>query len=68
MSKKHFNLIAANIRRISDSITPDCPEAAAKRFGVLYTAEAVADACAVNNPNFDRARFLAACGLGVGSK
>lgn len=68
MSRKHFESVAAEIKKTYNFITPDCPESAAKRFGVLYAAIAVADALQAANPRFDRNRFLAACGVTGGAK
>ena len=51
MSKKHFIKLAAALSKI------DCE--ACRRTA----AEAVADISADANARFDRARFLAACGL-----
>jgi hypothetical protein len=53
MSKKHFELLAQGIRAISD--------AQSRR----KAAEAVSQVCAMTNPRFDQARFLAACGVEV---
>lgn len=58
MTKKDFELIAAAIRR-----------GAFDKMGPVRTAihndyaARVADALATTNPKFDRARFLAACGV-----
>lgn len=49
MSKKHFGILAAEIRRITDEVSRE------------RAAHAVARACARINPRFDMARFLAAC-------
>ena len=51
MSKKHFELLAQSIRAISD--------AQSRR----NAAEAISQVCAMTNPRFNRARFLAACGV-----
>lgn len=51
MSKKHFEALAKRIAQIADL--------EARR----QAAEAVADVAATMNGQFDRARFLAACGL-----
>ena len=53
MSRKHFELLAQGIRAIAD--------AQSRR----QAAEAVSQVCAMTNPRFDQARFLAACGVEV---
>lgn len=57
MSKKHFNAIAstirANVERSND----------AERFRLRVLASELADQFAGFNPNFDRARFITACGV-----
>lgn len=57
MSRKHFEALAAAL------------SASAHRFDSehdrVVAAETVADTCAHFNPNFDRARFLKACGVEV---
>lgn len=49
MSKKHFEILAAEIRQITGNAARE------------QAARAVARACARINPCFDMARFLAAC-------
>ncbi len=51
MTKKHFIALAGAIREISN---PQERERA---------AQAIANVCASQNSNFDRARFLSACGV-----
>jgi hypothetical protein len=51
MSRKHFIAIAATVSAISDL------SERAKQ------AEFQAQICAAQNPRFDKARFLTACGL-----
>lgn len=51
MSKKHYIAMAAAVREIADVIER-------RRM-----AERVAAVCAADNPRFNRARFLAACGV-----
>lgn len=62
MTKKDFELIA---RAVLDSrplgATPQYAEWANGQCDM--TAERLADALATTNPKFDRARFLAACGV-----
>jgi hypothetical protein len=50
LQRKHFEFIAATIHAMSDKTSA---EVAAHEF---------ATACARENPRFDRARFLKACG------
>lgn len=54
MSRKHFELIARVLRNLDGTV----PHADRKA-----TAEAFADELRATNPNFDRARFLTACGV-----
>ena len=51
MTRKHFKAIAATVSAIADL---------AER---QKQAEFQANICAQTNPRFDRARFLAACGV-----
>jgi len=51
MSRKHFNALAKAISTIAN--IPDRGR----------VADLIAAVCADANPNFDRRRFLAACGL-----
>jgi hypothetical protein len=53
MTKKHFIALARRIAAIND--------ASAR----LHAAQAVADVAALDNPRFDRARFMAACGVSL---
>ena len=53
MSKKHFELLAQGIRAIADAQTR------------RKAAEAISQVCAMTNPRFNQARFLAACGVEV---
>lgn len=57
MTRKDYVLIAEAIRRENDA-----PGYAEKNRGVVY---AIAAALASENPRFDRARFLKACGLEI---
>jgi len=54
MTKKDFELIAAALARCKPSALNTA------WYNVVY---ALADALATTNPRFDRARFLAACGV-----
>lgn len=49
MTRKHVIALAAAIKQIDDAYTRG------------ITAKAVADACASQNPRFNRAAFYAAC-------
>jgi hydroxylamine reductase (hybrid-cluster protein) len=52
MTRKHFDSIAASIRYMTiDSKTRK------------HVAEAMADTCALHNRNFDRDKFMDACGV-----
>jgi len=50
MTRKHFIALAKAISQIANMVDRQ------------NTAHLVADVCRQANPNFDRARFLAACG------
>lgn len=52
MTRKHFSAIAKAIA--SASIDAPARKAIARELAAI---------CATTNPNFDRARFLAACGV-----
>ena len=54
MTKKHFVKLAAIIRD-NENIADDGTG--------LAIAEDIADMCAAENPQFDRRRFLEACGV-----
>lgn len=59
MSKKHFTAIAKTFAAHRDEIPADA-------FRALVAD--VAAVCAQTNPNFDRARFVAACEAPVGNR
>jgi hypothetical protein len=63
MSRKHYEAIAADIKR-RFKLIPDPDgrdqELAGQLFGV---ANDLADLFEADNPNFDRGRFLKACGV-----
>ncbi len=59
MTKKDYELIAAAIKIESDNFKDDI-----KSFEVVYfTARGIASALRVDNPRFDSARFMKACGV-----
>ena len=59
MTKRHFEAIAAIIRRLSTIHVPD-----ENGQGMLLTVtNDLADYFATVNSNFDRQRFLSACGF-----
>jgi hypothetical protein len=60
MQKRHFNALASNLRHVRPDAAND--NSATALCGWTQAVNAVADACRQFNPNFDRARFLAACG------
>lgn len=55
MTRKDYVVIAEAIRKASQA--PGYAERNA------FVAHAIADALAADNPRFDRARFLSACGV-----
>ena len=68
MSKKHFNALAAALRQTRDALNRDhqgdSPDHARDVHRAWrMTCRDVANVCAQTNPRFDRARFLAACGM-----
>lgn len=60
MTKKHFVALAASLASTKPDANVDAPEHYAQW---LFDARAIADVCASTNARFDRARFLAACGV-----
>jgi hypothetical protein len=52
MTRKHFSAMAKAIAKAP--ITNEARKALARELAAI---------CATTNPNFDRARFLAACGV-----
>lgn len=61
MTRKHFILMAANIRQ---SLTESGYPADIARSRALDTANAFIRLAVSANPRFDSERFLRACGLG----
>lgn len=72
MSKKHFEAIARIIKTELETTRSfwndaaagyDAGYAAGAEFGIERTAKNLADEFGKFNPNFDRQRFLTACGV-----
>lgn len=61
MTKKDFEFIAAKVAELFDT-TADPTQAV--DIAVADHATDLADYFATRNPNFDRSRFLQACGMG----
>lgn len=66
LSRKHFKALAdiiTNARALAtdDLVTQDPAHVAGYRQALAFMERDIADFCADHNPNFDRARFLAAC-------
>lgn len=57
MSRKHYKAIAAVIKENVDAFD-NAGYIAARNIG-----NSIADICAEDNPNFNRAKFLQACGI-----
>ena len=57
MTRKHFEALAAALRNSHIEGDPSYIDQ------WIVDCQAVAEICARFNPNFDRARFLAACGV-----
>ncbi len=70
MTKKDFELIAATIKTAKEnaaSIAATCSgeRAAGILGGIDFVAESFANKLSTTNPNFDRKRFLVACGAAI---
>ncbi len=70
LSRKHYEHIAREIiaSRLDDESTASIPGATfneAYEAGVIGIAWDLAEYFATDNPNFDSARFLVACGVKV---
>jgi len=63
MTKKHFKAIAAAVAQARDEAEPAPGEYGDPVAAIDTLAHALADVCRQTNPNFDRARFLSACGV-----
>lgn len=57
MTKKHYELIASVFKEAFD------PKGIAQTFTVRLLADEMAEALKLDNPKFDRERFLQACGV-----
>jgi hypothetical protein len=55
MSRKDFNAIAEAFRQLNEETM--------NHGAISLCAKRIANVCADSNPRFDRARFLAACGV-----
>ena len=66
MSKKHFEALAAALKAQRPD-SDNCFQENRAAFLMQWQADtkATADVCARFNPNFDRKRFLQACGVEV---
>ena len=62
MTKKHFDALATALADAYSETFRDSDHEVAQEY-VKATILKVASVCARFNPNFDRARFLAACGV-----
>lgn len=60
MTKKDYELVASTLYSEGAWNSDDTPKS--YFLGICY---ALADALATTNPRFDRAKFLAACGVSV---
>jgi hypothetical protein len=65
MQRRHFELIAASIHRsrMAKSLIGNAKERNAAIDGIRLVATDLAASLAATNPDFDRARFMKACGL-----
>ena len=66
MSKKDYERIAAEVRRTihAERLTSTASWAHGMREGMFEFTGNLAQSFAEDNPRFDRARFLKACGIG----
>lgn len=65
MERRHFELIAGSVSRsrMAKSLIGNTKERNAAIRGIRLVAIDLAASLAAENPNFDRARFMKACGL-----
>lgn len=64
MQKRHFEGLAEMVRDLNLSLADGVHvnDSGIKTFSAYTVAARLADFCQQQNPRFDRARFLAACG------
>lgn len=65
LTRKHFQSLAAALRSTKPTIE-QCGYSEALALATehwAHTCRAIANVCATTNPQFDRAKFLAACGI-----
>lgn len=62
MTRKHFEAIASLISKYTDPLAAPGYDKGV-HHGAMFIADELADYFAAENPRFDRARFLKACGL-----
>ena len=65
MTKKHYELIASNIREVYEYQKDNDGRGskAIKQGAIRVVADSLADSFAFDNPRFNRERFLTACGI-----
>lgn len=75
MTKRHFEQFAHEIKSLTDEVRTDWEDhqtsgaifdhqkAETINAGAMFAAEMVCKVAAANDPRFDRARFMRACGL-----
>lgn len=64
MKKKHFELLADQLRRVRPGIhVLDDGRSSAEYNAWFASVKAVAQACALDNEKFNHNRFLEACGI-----
>lgn len=70
MTRKHFEALARSLKFAHPSVTrpADAPDSTYRKIAEAAWREsvaAVADACKISNPRFDREKFYEACGGGI---
>lgn len=63
MTRKDYVLIAEALKHARDQIPATGEHVAHELLGNSSSARSIANALADDNPRFDRARFLQACGV-----
>lgn len=63
MTRKDYELIAKVLKDLND----DFNNGGADEVSLALVAEELATALALDNPRFNRARFVSACGVKVGA-